>query len=75
MPQHCPPRNRLINSLALALVVVEAASHSGVLITARLAADQGRTVFALPGAVNNPMAEGRCLLIRRGATLVTRPEE
>jgi DNA processing protein len=75
LPQHFPQRNRLISGLARALVVIEAASRSGTLITARLAADQGRTVYALPGAIYNPMTEGCHLLIRQGATLVTRPEE
>jgi DNA processing protein len=75
LARHFPQRNRLISGLALALVVVEAASRSGTLITARLAADQGRTVFAIPGAINNPLAEGCHWLIRQGATLVTRPEE
>jgi DNA processing protein len=75
LPQHFPRRNRLISGLARALVVIEAASRSGTLITARLAADQGRTVFVLPGAIHNPMAAGCHLLIRQGATLVTSPEQ
>jgi DNA processing protein len=75
LPHHFPQRNRLISGLARAVVVIEAASRSGTLITARLAAEQGRTVCAVPGAINNPMAEGCHLLIRQGATLVTRPEE
>jgi len=75
LPQNFPQRNRLISGLAQALLVIEAASRSGTLITARLAADQGRTVMVLPGALGNPMAEGCHQLIRQGATLVTCPEE
>jgi DNA processing protein len=75
LAHHFPQRNRLISGLASALIVIEAASRSGTLITARLAAEQGRTVFVLPGALGNPMTEGCHLLIRQGATLVTCPEE
>ena len=72
---HFPRRNRLISGLATAVVVIEAAASSGSLITAHWAADQGRTVFALPGRVDHPMARGSHRLIREGATLVEDPEE
>jgi DNA processing protein len=73
--QHFPSRNRLIAGLSLATLVVEAALRSGALITARLAADAGREVFALPGSIHNPMARGCHRLIRDGAGLVETPEE
>jgi DNA processing protein len=72
---HFPRRNRLISALSAAVVVVEAAFASGSLITARWAADQGRTVFAVPGRVDHPMARGCHRLIREGAQLVEGPEE
>lgn len=72
---HFPRRNRLISGLARAVVVIEAAWASGSLITARWAADQGRTVFALPGRVDHPMARGCHRLLREGATLVEDPQE
>lgn len=70
LARHFPARNRLVSGLSLACVVVEAAAKSGSLITAKLAAEQGRDVFALPGAVTNPLAAGPHQLIRDGALLV-----
>lgn len=70
-----PRRNRLIAGVALGVVVVEAAARSGSLITARLAGDFGRLVFAVPGSPLDPRCEGTNGLLKDGATVTTRPDD
>ncbi|WP_041753931.1 MULTISPECIES: DNA-processing protein DprA [Mycetohabitans] len=73
--QHFPQRNRLIAAMVRGVLVVEAAPYSGSLITARLANDIGRDVFAIPGSIHSPMSRGCHRLIKDGAKLVETPHD
>jgi DNA processing protein len=73
--QDFPRRNRIVSGLSLGVLIVEAARRSGTLVTARMAGEQGREVFAIPGHPLDPRAEGTNGLLKSGATLVTDPDD
>jgi DNA processing protein len=73
--QDFPRRNRIVSGLAMGVLIVEAARRSGTLVTARMAGEQGREVFAIPGHPLDPRAEGTNGLLKSGATLVTEPDD
>jgi DNA processing protein len=73
--QDFPRRNRIISGISMGVLIVEAARRSGTLITARMAAEQGREVFAIPGHPLDPRAEGTNRLLKEGAILATEPRD
>ena len=75
LPHQFPIRNRIITGLSQALLVVEAGLHSGSVVSAKWAAEQGIDVYALPGSIYSPQSEGCLELIKQGATLATSPAD
>lgn len=75
LPHHFPERNRIVAALSSAVLLIEAPRKSGAMITARLALETGRDVWAVPGPITHPNAEGPNALIRDGATPITCPDD
>lgn len=75
LPQHFPARNRIISGLSDAVLVIEAKEKSGSLITADMALEQGKDVYALPGPINSNLSKGCNLLIKQGAGVLLSPED
>ncbi len=75
LPGNFPARNRIVAGISRGVLVTEAAEESGSLITAKLALEQGKEVFAIPGPITSATSKGTSLLIKNGATLVSSPEE
>ena len=75
LQHHFPRRNRIVSALSLGIIVAEATQKSGSLITAKLAAEQGKTIFAIPGHIYSEYHQGCHSLIREGAILIDHPEQ
>jgi DNA processing protein len=75
LPINFASRNRIVSGLSKAVLVVEGAEKSGTLLTASSAADQGRTVFAVPGQITSPLSAAPLFLLKNGAKIATEPSD